>query len=610
MNPLTLRVENVGRFAAATIDLPEGTAALIGPNGAGKSTLLNAVEVALFADGSRDLASLLGPAGDRLVVELVFEHDATVYRVRRSYRQSGARGTATLDLEVRLFANPEQWEPLSRETTAATQALICATLGMSRATFNASCFLGQGNAGAFPAASPADRKALLGEILDPSGLWPRLAARASADRKLAEAEVTVAQAKIAERQERLEALPGLNERLAMLQNEQDGAAWNLELEEETLGEAQNEQTLRDRAAQALAANAAQAERVRTLTVQHDHARENAARADTALADAIRARDSLAEAQSELDALAAQASFLTELEAKLEAQRAARAERDAALERRRHAEDTCVRLEADARRASAEHTAHVARLEQAEAKLSHLGQASDGDERCDRCAQILGAEARVAALGSLTAEVARLNDEVVEKAHASEQAETAWAGARGALSAIVIPTLEEGTFGLDLQAARTAAERRPLLTARVDTLTEQAAKVPDLAGDSLAALAVAEDAAEALAAAGKDATDEQTLQQAVTDARAALTARRSDLDAATADLTRTQQTIEQLQTVEREIAELVEATAAAHAQLDLLRVAERAYGRDGIPVLIVENVLPQIESEANRILDLMPTEKGE
>jgi DNA repair exonuclease SbcCD ATPase subunit len=39
------------------------------------------------------------------------------------------------------------------------------------------------------------------------------------------------------------------------------------------------------------------------------------------------------------------------------------------------------------------------------------------------------------------------------------------------------------------------------------------------------------------------------------------------------------------------------------RLDLLKLAERAYGRDGIPALIVENAaIPQIETEANRILD--------
>lgn len=98
MNPLLLKATNLRRFPYLEWEIPEGTSAVVGTNGAGKSTLLGAVELALFADGARDLAGALGPYGDKLEIELTFTHDGEMYRVRRGYDGRG-RGKASLDFE-------------------------------------------------------------------------------------------------------------------------------------------------------------------------------------------------------------------------------------------------------------------------------------------------------------------------------------------------------------------------------------------------------------------------------------------------------------------------------------------------------------------------------
>jgi DNA repair exonuclease SbcCD ATPase subunit len=99
MRPLTLEARNVGRFPSLTLDLHAGASALVGPNGSGKSTILNTIEACLFAEGSRDLAPLLGPFGDSLEACLTFEHAGELYRVRRGFRVTGSGGKATLDFE-------------------------------------------------------------------------------------------------------------------------------------------------------------------------------------------------------------------------------------------------------------------------------------------------------------------------------------------------------------------------------------------------------------------------------------------------------------------------------------------------------------------------------
>lgn len=98
MRPTRLHIENVATFPSSELELTEGVIALTAANGGGKSTLLKCIEVSLFGDGSRDLASMLGRFGDRLEVTLEFEHGGESYRVRRGYR-GGSRGQATMDLE-------------------------------------------------------------------------------------------------------------------------------------------------------------------------------------------------------------------------------------------------------------------------------------------------------------------------------------------------------------------------------------------------------------------------------------------------------------------------------------------------------------------------------
>ncbi len=61
-------------------------------------------------------------------------------------------------------------------------------------------------------------------------------------------------------------------------------------------------------------------------------------------------------------------------------------------------------------------------------------------------------------------------------------------------------------------------------------------------------------------------------------------------------------LERYAALDTQIIEQREGIKTAQGELDLCVALERAYGRDGIPALIVENAaIPQIEAEANRIL---------
>lgn len=606
MNPLRLTASGLGRFASIDVEFPIGTVAIVGPNGAGKSTLLNAVELALFADGSRDLAPCLGPYADRLEIELTFEHAGDTYRVRRGYRQTAAgAGKATLDFEIEhTDMGPTSiggFYPLTREDTKATQALICATLGLSRRTFDASAFLAQGDSANFPEATAVDRKAILGEILDPNGLWPSLADRARLDAKAADVELAQITLAVVDREQRAENLPALTAQLTVLGETAAAARITLADAEELLERAQAE----------LAGNAAAAERVATLTLARDHAKTRHAEAVVELSRAEHAGEQLPDARQLLNVMRASAELIPGLETRLDEQRRNAAEAQAIRARRENAMRRVAQLQEDARRAHAACDETGRAVNAAQAKYTQLENAHDGHERCDRCAQLLGADARTAALASLAAEVDRLGDEFDTKAYAAEQTDSTLAIARAEADLIPAPALAEiEDIATPLADARGSANGIPTAEQNLRVLTEQADQLEQRREALTAASTALAAAGTELASATAGVKDNAQLTQAVTAARAAVATRRSTLETIAADVVRTRQTVEQLQAAAAELITLRASQAETHARLDLRRLAEKAYGRDGIPTLIAENIaIPQIEAGANEILEQLPTQDG-
>lgn len=608
MNPLRLTATGLGRFPEIDVVFPTGTVAIVGPNGAGKSTLLNAIELALFADGSRDLAPCLGPFSDRLEIELTFEHAGETYRVRRGYRTTGSGGKAICDFERQggvsqngdVVEFDHTWEPLTRETAAATQTLICSTLGLSRQTFNASAFLGQGNAGAFPDASPADRKAILGEILDPHGLWPRLTDRARLDSKAAESEALQLSAQIAVRDERVANLPALQSQLAGLVEGEEHARALLVAADTILEHAQGE----------FAGNAAAAERVATLTLARDHAKSKHDEIVQQLERAQHAATQLPDARQLLKTMQASAELVPGLERRLDEQRRHVAEAQALKERADHAKSRVTQLAAGRSRAHSDADAASRAWEQATARHRQLGIAEDGHERCDRCDQLLDAEARQVALASLAAEIEKLGTAFDVTTVAAVAADEALAIARAEADLIQPPALANlEDIATPLERARDSAKGIPTAEQNLRVLTEQADQADELAEARVLAGHTLDAAHAELAVATEGVKDNAQLQRAVEEARTTVATRRSTLEAAAAEVVRTRHAIEQLQQAAAELVTLRASVANLNERLDLLRLAEKAYGRDGIPTLVAENVIPQIESEANRVLAHMPTADG-
>lgn len=600
MNPLTLRLKNVGRFADLEIDLPEGLLAVVGSNGSGKSTLVGAIELALFADGSRDLADCLSPWADRLEIELEFEHAGERYRVRRGY-VGGARGKATLDFDWCSAWSEEHgstWDPRTREKASETQQLINRTLGLSRRTFGASAFLGQGNAGAFPEATAADRKGMLGEILDPHGFWPHVASCAAAERRSAEQSILVAQARIAEGQEQVEVLPDLRTQAITVAEEAayaDTAVVTLEREVA--------------AAQAALAEAqAAAERVRTLTAERDAAAASAKRTKDDLFTAEHAGELLKQRQIDLNLLDAAGVPVEHLEAKVEEQRRLTEARAEALRRRdnahRERNDVLARITTIASQGVADKVKHANLILQAD----ELEQHPHEQHTCETCGQTLPDEARAKVIHGLreSAEAALLKAQ--DALAQVETLELRAADMLKVIAAIVIPEVPASDFAEQLTQARKTEARRIELGVLIKSYEEKATRLDELriAHDTARArLLLCEEALRGIPIP-RPADLAESLEAAATRLRIARTA----LAEIQQRQARLEQQIETLTLLESSIEGSRRLVAETQQQIDLLKLAERAFGRDGIPALIVESVIGVIEAETNRLLEMMPTSDGE
>jgi exonuclease SbcC len=140
-------------------------ACLVGPNGAGKSSLLDAITWALWGKARVNTPDDLIHQGEKeMRVALTFDQGGTRYRVIRQ-RKVGKRGVSLLDLQTR-DSDSASWKDISEKTIRATQEEINKSVGLDYETFVNSAFLAQGRADEFTTKTPSQRKQILANILN------------------------------------------------------------------------------------------------------------------------------------------------------------------------------------------------------------------------------------------------------------------------------------------------------------------------------------------------------------------------------------------------------------------------------------------------------------
>lgn len=580
MIPIRVSAENVASYPSLTLDIPEGLTSLLGrnelsdgadSNGAGKSTLLEMIRVGLFGD----LRDYLTVGEEKCSLTLEFEASGSTYRVRRTFTVKG-RGKTTLDLE-KLEERGDKWEPLTAESTAETQRLLTRIVGLSEETFAHSVYAKQGAQHfADPSLAPRDRKQILAEALA-LGQWDVLLELVRTDIRSAETEIAA-----------------LTLRIGDLEAEQE-----------------SEESLQSQAAGAVTEVGVTTARLKDCEENHENARKHLAEAEQAAkereglqrdldrlvaraAEADTARSEAATLAAGLDMLAEQAAGLEALEADLRVREAADAARVAVEQNRRQALTNIAQLRRLAQTSRDLGLAFTVRGKEAKARRDEL--AEKGAGVCSECGQPLQGGALEVALASLDAELQILRDQLAAATKDAAEKEAEAVAAEQALPPEPEPALDLGPLRHQVATAHEAAVSLATNRERLAGLERLALLDESFQGEMDAAKV-------ALAAAeGVDPEHLLGLQHQVRVTETALYDARQNLTDAQQEQTRCEERLRSLAAAAVKAQEATQARERLNTRLDLLKALEAAYGRNGIPALILEtSAIPQIEAEAQRIL---------
>jgi len=541
-------------------------ACISGPNGAGKSSLLDAITWALFGQARKRDDSLVNLQAKAAQVAFTFGYEENVYRVIRSL----PRGKTTI-LEFQILQDSKQeaesskqkagengqspascllpsasWRPLTERTLRDTQARIEQILRLDYDTFVNAAFFLQGKADQFAQQSPGKRKEILSNILGLE-IWETYRERAAERRKSIERELDSVDVRLQEIETELGEEEPRKRKLEDLEAQLRQLSAVRKTQETAL------ENLRKAAASQLAAEKARLEEERRgLQEQEKVIRDQAAALPDLTLQIESAKKSLAEAEEKV------------------------VKRNELEENRSAAREGHAKLKAENELLKAEMDELKARIDQLEA--------AEG-ATCPLCGQSLSEEHRQSTLK-------QLNEEGKEK------------GDRFRANKSSLDDLVKRIADFESQIARVeSAERQRLvysnsvtqLTERVETL-RNSIKNWETAG------------AKRL----KEVETILSSEKYVIEAQKPI-----------ADLDEAERTLFDLQEQENRLNQEVGAARQKVTVLDDLRVRktkleaergelgliigrfkslERAFGKDGVPALLIEQSLPQIESKANELLD--------
>jgi exonuclease SbcC len=544
-----LELENFRSYEKLDLDLAALTsAAIVGPNGAGKSTLLTAIDYALYG-GHAD--ELLARSERRGGVTLTLSGDDGTWRVARG-RERERRSWLVIE---------HDGKALDTHTVKDGQQVIeQAITGMDAEAFRASVYAAQGQAGMLASLSPRERKALLGSLLGLTRYeeWREAAAGDARE---------VSARREGQERRRAEIADELAEAEATLTGD-DTLDADLEKNQKWLEDLEGEQA----AASEREKIAVKVEQRRRIVAQMAELKR---RGDEEK-ERRRQREAL---QEEVESLAGSADQLQGLEE-------ARSEHLAAVavvEQHRDA------LSAARGRVEGEKARAGRLVEALDAARARIPDTDAEDATCPTCGQLLTANSRALAQARKEAEtqIGRIEadlEEVHGKADAAE-AEVEELKRR--------EMAESNGFDDDAyQAAKTADRRRAGLLGRIEGLADK----EDL--DALRA-----QHAE-LRAEAEELPEEIPEGRRVEDVRreeAAARAERSDLERRRTNRDTVRKRVKTL----HDAAKLVEVDLAREGRRErALGVLVRAFSRNGIPAMILDNAVGGLESHANELLETL------
>jgi len=186
MIPLYLKLTNFMPYRSAELNFTGiHIGCLTGDNGAGKSSILDAITWAVWgrSRAKRD-DELVHQGQTEMQVEFTFELGGNVYRVVRARKTGKKSGVGMLDFQVSSSSDLTgesrgggTWRTIAEPQMNATQQKIIDLLRLDYDTFINSAFLLQGRADEFTVKTATERKKVLADILR-LDLWAEYEAQA------------------------------------------------------------------------------------------------------------------------------------------------------------------------------------------------------------------------------------------------------------------------------------------------------------------------------------------------------------------------------------------------------------------------------------------------
>jgi exonuclease SbcC len=534
-------------------------ACISGQNGAGKSSLLDAITWALFGEArSKDKDALVNLQSKAAEVALTFAYEGNVYRVLRT----APRGkTTTLEFQIAerepgtgdgprpSVSSHVTWRPLTERSTRETQTRIEQTLRLDYDTFvNASFFL-QGKADEFTQKKASERKAILGSILGLE-IWETYKERASDRRKEIEREaagidrsIEDIEAELAEEEPRKRRLKELESDLKRLSEER-----------------------------------------KTQEAALESLRKAVAALDSSLAaEKARLEEERRGLGSQFLVISDQLSVIGELTGKIEGARKSLAEIEKSIAKRVEAEESRNAAREQFGALKAENELRKLEMDELKARIDQLEAA--GGATCPLCGQALTEAHRRATLKQLQNEGKEKGDRFRDNKKSMDE-------------------LTKQIATLDSQLAKMGSAERERLslsssiaqwTERIET-TRAAAQAWEAGG----AKRLKE--VEEILAGEKFAVEIRRPTVSLDEAERVLLRLQEQENTKNQEVGGARQLVEVLASLRQRKAGLL---AEREEKLQLVtrhKMLERAFGKDGVPALLIEQALPQIESKANDLLD--------
>lgn len=201
-------------------------AVLSGENGAGKSSVLDAITWALWGKARAPVDELIREGQSDMHVQLIFESQGERYLVLRKRKQDSRSS-----LELSILAD-QKWKSMAGSNMRETQMEIDSVVGLDYETFiNASMIL-QGRIDEFTSKTAGQRKQVLSDILM-LGQWEAYQELAKLSTRVAEGKLETLETQIKIASDQVNANKQLDVRLSVAQKDAEVTGSTLEAAEKT-----------------------------------------------------------------------------------------------------------------------------------------------------------------------------------------------------------------------------------------------------------------------------------------------------------------------------------------------------------------------------------------